>query len=144
MTHPSPSEFNARIILGTVFAALWLVPFALAPQRSGRGVLASPVMRALGRWSYSIFLWHVAVLEIAFPVLGRELFTGSVVDFALVLAFTIAVSVAVSYISYELVESPAIYWRRDNSPRRTPPPSPPANPPHNSQLATVPAPTTGP
>lgn len=144
LTHPSPSEFNARIILGTLFAALWLVPFALAPQRSGRGVLASPVMRALGRWSYSIFLWHVAVLEIAFPVLGRELFTGSVVDFALVLAFTVAVSVAVSYISYELVESPAIHWRRDNSPRRTPPPSPPANPPHNSQLATVPAPTTGP
>ncbi|WP_087117371.1 acyltransferase family protein, partial [Corynebacterium urinipleomorphum] len=99
LTHPSPPEFNARIILGTLFAALFLVPFALAPR--GDGVLASPVMRALGRWSYSIFLWHVAVLDIAFPVLGVDLFTGNVVDFVLVLAFTVAVSVAVSYISYE-------------------------------------------
>ncbi|SIS49103.1 Peptidoglycan/LPS O-acetylase OafA/YrhL, contains acyltransferase and SGNH-hydrolase domains [Corynebacterium appendicis CIP 107643] len=143
LTHPSPSEFNARIILGTVFAALWLAPFALAPRRYG-GVLASPVMRALGRWSYSIFLWHVAVLELAFPVLGRELFTGRVIDFALVLAFTVVVSVAVSYISYELVEAPAMHWLRHNSPRRSPRPSPPQNPPRNSQPATVPAPATGP
>lgn len=143
LAHPSPSEFNARIILGTVFAALWLVPFALAPQRSG-GVLASPVMRALGRWSYSIFLWHVAVLEFAFPVLGRELFTGRAVDFALVLAFTVAVSAAVSYISYELVEAPSMHWLRHNSPRRSPRPSQQQNPPRNSRPATVPAPATGP
>lgn len=109
LEHPSPAEFNARIILGTIFAACFVVPFALAP-RSGRYAkppfLASPVMRALGRWSYGIFLWHVAVLDIAFPVLGVDLFSGSVVDFGLVLSFTVAVSVAVAYVSYELVEAP--------------------------------------
>lgn len=142
LTHPSPSEFNARIILGTVFAALILVPFSLAPQRDG--VLASPVMRALGRWSYSIFLWHVAVLEFAFPILGIELFTGRPVDFVLVLVFTVVVSVAVSYISYELVEAPAMHWLRGNSKQRNRPESLPENLPHNSAPATVPAPTTGP
>lgn len=116
LVHPSPSEFNARIILGTLFAGLVLVPFALAPRNDG--VLAHPAMRALGRWSYSIFLWHVAVLDIAFPVLGVELFSGSVLDFMLVLVFTVAVSVAVSYISYEVVEAPAMRWLRDSSARR--------------------------
>ncbi|WP_204211889.1 acyltransferase family protein, partial [Corynebacterium urinipleomorphum] len=142
LTHPSPPEFNARIILGTLFAALFLVPFALAPR--GDGVLASPVMRALGRWSYSIFLWHVAVLDIAFPVLGVDLFTGNVVDFVLVLAFTVAVSVAVSYISYEVVEAPAMRWLRGSSERRTRPESPRQNRPRSSRTATAHAPATAP
>lgn len=111
--HPTPAEFNVRIILGTVFAALFVVPFALAPS-TGAGrhskppFLAGPVMSALGKWSYGIFLWHVAVLEVAFPVLGVDLFSGSLVDFGTVLAFTVVVSVAVAYISYVLVEAPAM------------------------------------
>lgn len=142
LAHPDPAEFNARIILGTVFAALFLVPFALAPQSDG--VFAAPAMRALGRWSYSIFLWHVAVLEIAFPVLGVDLFTGRGTDFVLVLAFTVAVSAAVSYISYEVVEVPAMRWLRGSSPRHSLRPSPPQSRPRNSRPATEPAPATGP
>lgn len=110
LEHPSPAEFNVRIILGTVFAALFVVPFALAPREEG--VLSRPVMRALGRWSYGIFLWHMAVLDIAFPVLGVRVFTGSVADFVVVLAFTVAVSVAVAYLSYEFVEAPAMHRSR--------------------------------
>nr|VDG64241.1 O-acetyltransferase OatA [Streptococcus thermophilus] len=121
LQHPTPAEFNARVILGTVFAALFVVPFALAPVTgSGRHAkvpfLASPVMSALGKWSYGIFLWHVAVLEIAFPVLGVDPFSGSGVDFGLVLVFTVAVSVAVAYISFELVEAPAMHLILGRSP----------------------------
>nr|WP_283248426.1 acyltransferase [Corynebacterium qintianiae] len=101
LQHPSPAEFNARVILGALFAALIVSPFVLCPL--GDGVLASGPMRSLGKWSYSIFLWHVWVLAFAFPVLGVPVFSGR---FALVLAFTVVVSVAVSYVSYEVVEVP--------------------------------------
>lgn len=102
LVHPDPREFNARIILGTVFAALVVAPYALNPRETGT-VLSSAPVRALGRWSYSIFLWHMAVLYWVFPVLGVPLFGG---NFALVLVATVAASVAVAYVSYELVELP--------------------------------------
>ena len=105
LEHPSPAEFNARVILGALFAALVVAPFALSPREDG--VLASSAMRRLGRWSYSIFLWHVWVLSFAFPLLGVPVFGG---HFAAVLVFTVAFSVAVSYVSYELVEVPGARW----------------------------------
>ena len=105
LEHPSPTEFNARVILGALFAALVVAPFALSPREDG--VLASSAMRRLGRWSYSIFLWHVWVLSFAFPLLGVPVFGG---HFAAVLVFTVAFSVAVSYVSYELVEVPGARW----------------------------------
>lgn len=106
LTHPTPAEFNVRVALGTVFCALVMVPYALVP---GEGALASPVMQALGRWSYSIFLWHVAVLAIVFPLLGVPLFSGY---FWPVLIATTVLSIAVSYLSYEFVERPAMRWFR--------------------------------
>lgn len=105
LEHPSPAEFNARVILGALFAALVVAPFALSPREDG--VLASSAMRRLGRWSYSIFLWHVWVLSFAFPLLGVPVFGG---HFAAVLVLTVAFSVAVSYVSYELVEVPGARW----------------------------------
>lgn len=105
LQHPSPAEFNARVILGAAFAALVVAPFVLSPREDG--LLASSAMRRLGRWSYSIFLWHVWVLAFAFPLLGVPIFGG---NFVAVLAFTVAVSVAVSYVSYEWVEVPGARW----------------------------------
>ena len=60
-------------------------------------------MRTLGHWSYSVFLWHMAVLHFVFPVLGVPMFSGG---FVLVYATTALASTAVAYISYELVEVP--------------------------------------
>ncbi|AWB85163.1 acyltransferase [Corynebacterium liangguodongii] len=115
LAHPSPAQFNARIILGAAFAALIVAPFALGPR--SRGVLASPVAVALGRWSYSLFLWHVWVLALVFPVLGVPVFGG---HFALVWAATVAGSVALAYVSYELVEVPGARlvrgWRHGRFP----------------------------
>ncbi|MDY5785620.1 acyltransferase [Corynebacterium sp.] len=101
LEHPSPLEFNVRVLIGAAFAAVVVVPFALGPRDDG--LLASPVMTRLGRWSYSIFLWHVAVLSFAFPVLGVDVFGG---HFLPVLLFTALASTAVAYVSYELVEVP--------------------------------------
>ena len=102
LEHPSPAEFNARVLLGAVFAALVVAPYALGQRMRGT-VLSSRVMRTLGHWSYSVFLWHMAVLYFAFPVLGVPMFAGR---FALVYLATALASTAVAYISYELVEVP--------------------------------------
>lgn len=103
LVHPAPDEFARRIAVGAVCGACIVVPVALAPRESW---LSSEWMRALGRWSYGVFLWHVAVLAIAFPLLGVPAFSGSVWDFAVVLVFTVVVSCALSAATYVLVEVP--------------------------------------
>ena len=103
LVHPSPDEFARRIAVGAVCGACIVVPVALAPRESW---LASEWMRALGRWSYGVFMWHVAVLAIAFPLLGVSAFSGSAWDFAVVLVFTVVVSCVLSAATYVLVEVP--------------------------------------
>ena len=103
LVHPAPDEFARRIAVGAVCGACIVGPVALAPRESW---LSSEWMRALGRWSYGVFLWHVAVLAIAFPLLGVSAFSGSAWDFAVVLVFTVVVSCALSAATYVLVEVP--------------------------------------
>ncbi|MCS5480547.1 acyltransferase [Corynebacterium sp. YIM 101645] len=100
LTHPEPAEFTRRVLAGTVFAFAVVVPEALDP---GARWLASPVMKALGRWSYSIFLWHVAMLSLAFPLLGLNYFSGG---FWPVLAVTLVLTLPVSAASYVFLEEP--------------------------------------
>ena len=117
LTHPTSAEFNVRVLLGTLFAALFVVPYALGPREHGTLLSSRPALLA-GRWSYSVFLWHMAVLDLVFPVLGVPVFGG---NFALVFIVTAATSLVVGYISYELVEVPgarlvrAVLSRRDVS-----------------------------
>lgn len=104
LTHPSAFEFARRIAVGGLFAFAVVVPFALAPRP---GFLSGPVMQALGRWSYGIFLWHVAVLGLCFPLLNIPLFSGNHLDFFVVLFATLALTIPLSAASYALVEDPA-------------------------------------
>lgn len=106
LTHPSPGEFVLRILAGTAFATFIVVPYALGPQSTW---LSSPVMMAMGTWSYSIFLWHLPILGIVFPLLGLDLFSGS---FLLVFAVTVAITIPVAVVSYALVEAPVMRWVR--------------------------------
>ncbi|MBV7293727.1 acyltransferase family protein [Corynebacterium sp. TAE3-ERU16] len=101
LVHPQPGEFVLRVLAGTVFTAAVVLPYALAPRE---GLLTSPVFQALGRWSYSIFLVHLPVLELMFPLTGISPFTGHT---ALIAALTLAVTVPVSAVVYVLVEEPA-------------------------------------
>ena len=103
LVHPEPGEFARRIAVGAVCGACIVVPVALAPRESW---LSSEWMRALGRWSYGVFMWHVAVLAIAFPLLGVSAFSGAAWDFSVVLAFTVVVSCVLSAATYVLVEVP--------------------------------------
>ncbi|MCK7643225.1 acyltransferase [Corynebacterium sp. CCM 8835] len=101
LVHPQPGEFVLRVLAGTVFTAAVVLPYALAPRE---GLLTTPAFQALGRWSYSIFLVHLPVLELMFPLTGISPFTGHT---ALIAVLTLAVTVPVSAAVYVLVEEPA-------------------------------------
>ncbi|AKE42108.1 putative acyltransferase [Corynebacterium kutscheri] len=107
LVHPNPGEFVLRIMAGTLFCALVITPYALAD--TSKSVLSTPVALWLGKISYSIFLWHVPLLSLVFPLLGINIFSG---NFFLVTSMTSALSVAVAFISYELVEEPARIWAK--------------------------------
>lgn len=102
LTDLEPWQYNGKILLGAVMSAALLAPLVLAPRGNHR-ILASPAALAVGRWSYGIFIWHLAVLSIVFPVFGILPFQG---DFWFVLAITLALSIAVASASYALVEEP--------------------------------------
>lgn len=110
LVHPSPTEFLARILAGTLFAALILLPYALIQEH--RTLLTTPAALSVGRWSYSLFLWHVGVLALVFPLLGIPLFSGHTL---LVGALTIALSLVISWASYEWIEKPCRSWFRSKA-----------------------------
>lgn len=110
LTHPAPGEFALRILAGAVFAFCVVVPQALAP---GDRVLSSAVMTTLGRWSYSVFLWHLPVMAVVFPLTGIAYFSG---HFVLVLMLTLALTVVVSALSYEFIELPGARLVRGRRP----------------------------
>ena len=95
------AQYAAKMFLGGVGAFAILAPLVLGagPFR----LLDSPFMAALGRWSYGIFIWHVAVLTIVFGLFAITPFDGR---FAAVWLLTVAISVPVSAASYTFVEEP--------------------------------------
>ncbi len=97
-------EFLRRTWCGFVFGAAIIGPWALAPESR---FLTHPIMQALGRWSYGIFLWHMAMLSVAFPLLGVRIFDGHILAVSLV---TVALTIPMAAASYALVEEPARRW----------------------------------
>ncbi|RUP38097.1 MULTISPECIES: acyltransferase family protein [unclassified Gordonia (in: high G+C Gram-positive bacteria)] len=97
--------FATKILLGAIGAFAILAPLALGdgPFR----FLASSVMTTLGRWSYGIFIWHVAVLSVVFGLFGIIPFSGS---FVLVWVITVVLSVGIAAASYAFVEDPVRRW----------------------------------
>lgn len=133
--HPSGPEFAARTALGAVVAFCLLAPVVLAPATTPPGprfaVLGSTAMTTLGRWSYSVFLWHVLVLHFAFQIAAVPMFSGQMLRVWLV---TVVVSTVIAAASYALVEVPSQRWL---APRRAP-----RGRPADGQLAASPAQTS--
>lgn len=103
LVRPEPWQFEVKIVLGAVLAFALLAPLVLADAERHR-VLEHPVTLALGRWSYGIFIWHLAILAMVFPVFGVIPFDG---HFVLVLVVTLVLSIPMAAASYALVEEPA-------------------------------------
>ncbi|MGB3707056.1 acyltransferase family protein [Gordonia sp. (in: high G+C Gram-positive bacteria)] len=103
MTHMT---YLVKMLLGAIASAAVLAPLVLAPvtdERARFRFLDSRPMNALGRWSYGIFIWHLAVLSVVFGLFGIPMFSG---HFWQVWLLTVVLTVAVSAASYAFVEEP--------------------------------------
>lgn len=103
LVRAAPWQYAVKIALGAVLAFALLAPLVLGDGIRHR-LLAGPAALAAGRWSYGVFIWHLLVLSIVFPVFGILPFDG---HFVFVLVVTVVLSLAVASASYALVEEPA-------------------------------------
>ena len=103
LTPATLGQFVVRTAMGAVLAGVLLAPLVLDRPDTPHRILASPVMVTLGRWSYGLFVWHLAALAMAFPLVGRFVFNG---DMPVILVLTLVFGFAMAAVSYALVENP--------------------------------------
>ena len=117
LTRAEPWQYAAKMGLGAVIGFALLAPLVLGPaDKPHRWLTAGPVAM-VGRWSYGIFIWHLAVLAMIFPMFGIGPFHG---NFLLVLALTVAFTLPIAAAGHALVEEPCRQLaRRYDRPRRT-------------------------
>jgi peptidoglycan/LPS O-acetylase OafA/YrhL len=111
------SQVVVKTSMGAVVAVTLLAPLVLGAPGTRHRLLGSASMVTLGRWSYGLFIWHLAALAMVFPVIGEFPFTGhlpTVLVLTLVFGFTIAA------VSYALIESPCREALRRWESRRAP------------------------
>ncbi len=96
-------QFVIRTSMGAIVAWALLAPLVLDRPDTPHPLLGNRVMVTLGRWSYGLFVWHLAVLVMVFPMVGKFMFNG---DLVAVLILTLIFGFAMAAVSYALVESP--------------------------------------
>ena len=100
----SDAQFAVKAAMGAVVAWALVAPLVLDRPDTAHRLLGSTAMVTLGRWSYGLFIWHLAALAMVFPVIGTFPFTGRMPT---VLVLTLIFGFAIAAVSYGLVESPA-------------------------------------
>lgn len=97
------SQFVVKTAMGAVVAGALLAPLVLDRPDTPHRLLGNTTMVTLGRWSYGLFIWHLAALAMVFPVIGEFAFNGHM---PVVLVLTVVFGFAIAAVSYALVESP--------------------------------------
>ena len=97
------AQFVVRTSMGAVVAWGLLAPLVLDRPDAEHRILGSRVMETLGRWSYGLFVWHLAALVMVFPMVGTFMFNG---DLVVVFVLTTLLGYAMAAVSYALIESP--------------------------------------
>ncbi|WP_165849861.1 acyltransferase family protein [Mycobacterium uberis] len=114
-------QFTVKTAMGSLVAFALVAPLVLDRPETPHRVLGSIGMVTLGRWSYGLFVWHLAALAMVFPVIGTFPFTGRM---PMVLVLTLIFGFAIAAVSYSLVESPCREmlrrWEHRNNPAETP------------------------
>lgn len=119
------AQFVVRTSMGAIVAWALLAPLVLDRPGDRHPILGNRVMVTLGRWSYGLFVWHLAALVMVFPMVGTFMFNG---DLIVVFVLTTVLGYAMAAVSYALIESPSRNalrrweYRRAKSERTTPPP----------------------
>jgi hypothetical protein len=101
-TTPYP---GAWVALPVVATALVIGGGTAAPRRGAEALLSLSPFRWMGRWSYSLYLWHWPVLVIAAQYEGRR--TLPVVDNLFLAVFALGLSIA----TYFFLENPVRHAR---------------------------------
>lgn len=105
-----PWQYAMKMLLGGVLGFTLLAPLVLrAPDAAPHRWLESSTAAILGRWSYGVFLWHLVVLTMVFPVFGLLPFSG---NFFYVLILTVALTLPLAAASFALIEEPSRQWAR--------------------------------
>jgi len=114
------TQFAVKTAMGSLVAFALVAPLVLDRPDTPHRVLGTTGMVTLGRWSYGLFIWHLAALAMVFPVLGTFPFTGRM---PVVLVLTLIFGWAIAAVSYGLVESPCREalrrWERRHQPLPT-------------------------
>ncbi len=114
------TQFAVKTATGSLVAFALVAPLVLDRPDTPHRVLGTTFMVTLGRWSYGLFIWHLAALEMVFPVLGTFPFTGRMPE---VLVLTLIFGFAIAAVSYALVESPCREalrrWEKRHKPAET-------------------------
>jgi peptidoglycan/LPS O-acetylase OafA/YrhL len=103
LTPGTISQFMVKTAMGAVVSAALLAPLVLDAPDTQHPWLGNTTMVTLGRWSYGLFVWHLAALAMVFPVIGEFAFNGHM---PVVLVLTVVFGFAIAAVSYALVESP--------------------------------------
>ncbi|MFE3546552.1 acyltransferase family protein [Nocardia sp. NPDC059177] len=105
-----PWQYAMKTVLGMILGFGLLAPLVLRPaEATPHRWLESRTAAILGRWSYGIFLWHLVVLTMVFPVFAILPFNG---HFGYVLVLTVAGTLPLAAASYALIEEPSRLWAR--------------------------------
>ena len=96
-------QFVVKTTMGAIVAGALLAPLVLDRPDTPHRILGSATMVTLGRWSYGLFIWHLAALAMVFPMIGAFPFNGHM---PVVLILTVLLGFAIAAVSYALVESP--------------------------------------
>ncbi|KDF00178.1 acyltransferase [Mycolicibacterium aromaticivorans JS19b1 = JCM 16368] len=96
-------QFVIRTSMGAIVAGALLAPLVLDRPDTRHPILGSRFMVTLGRWSYGLFVWHLAALVMVFPMVGRFMFNGNLI---VTLVLTLVLGFAMAAVSYALIESP--------------------------------------
>jgi peptidoglycan/LPS O-acetylase OafA/YrhL len=95
--------------LSAVCLGLLLLHLVVRAEQGQRTLLDARPLRLAGLTSYSLYLWHFPILVAAVSWIDV---TRSPSDAVLAVTLGLAASVAVSLVSYRLVERPALHGRR--------------------------------